>query len=157
MTWQLTDNPAEVIDLATGETVPEGHRRWQDFLDAVAAGDGPLPVPPPYELHSPQHYQAIRNAAWAWMTEYVQQRRYDSVESCCSYANSTVARYKAEALAMIQWRDDVNLALEQLVLNPPVGIETWDEVRPLLPQPEAYPWPGAVDLPLDTGDKVVLE
>lgn len=155
MIWQLTENPAEVIDLATGETVPEGHRRWQEFLDSVVAGVPPRPVPPPYVLHSPQHYQAIRAAAWNWMTAFVKDRRYDNIETCASYYNSGVERYRLEARALVAWRDDVNQALEQLVLNPPEGIETWDEVRALLPQPEAYPWPGAVELPLGVGESAL--
>lgn len=76
-------------------------------------------------------------------------RRYDSIETCCSYFNSSVPRYRAEARAMVAWRDAVSLALEQLVVTLPAGIETFADVRPLLPQPDAYPWPEAVNLPLD--------
>ncbi|MBH1639160.1 glycoside hydrolase family protein [Stenotrophomonas maltophilia] len=66
------------------------------------------------------------------------ERGYDSVESCASYYSSGVTRYRAEALAMVAWRDAVNQALEQLVLAPPEGIETWDQVRALLPQSETF-------------------
>lgn len=92
---------------------------------------------------------AIRDAAWQWMLAVPKARGYDSIESCCSYAQSSVARYKAEALAMIAWRDAVNQRLEQLALSPPAGVTTWEQVRPLLPQPEAYAWPAAVSLPLN--------
>lgn len=107
-------------------------------------------VRPPIIPHTPEHYRAIRSAVWAWMTAYVQARRYDTIESCCSYANSAVTRYRAEALAMIAWRDAVNQALEALVVNPPDGLETWEQVQALLPQPEAFAWPAEVDLPLGT-------
>ena len=90
------------------------------------------------------------------MTAWVQERRYDTVESCCSYANSTVARYRAEAMAMIQWRDDVNQALEAMVLAPPVGTETWEQVEQMLPQPEQYSWPQELQLPMNT-EHVVLD
>lgn len=50
---------------------------------------------------------------------------------------------------MVARRGAVNQALEQLVLNPPEGIDTWDEVRALLPQPEAFDWPVKEELPLD--------
>lgn len=106
----------------------------------------------PAELFIPtvkERNNAIRDAAWQWMLAVPKARGYDSIESCCSYAQSSVARYKAEALAMIAWRDAVNQRLEQLALSPPVGVTTWEQVRPLLPQPEAYAWPAAVSLPLD--------
>jgi hypothetical protein len=90
------------------------------------------------------------------MTAWVQERRYDTVESCCSYANSTVARYRAEAMAMIQWRDDVNQALEAMVLAPPAGTETWEQVEQMLPQPEQYSWPQELLLPMNT-ENVVLD
>ena len=77
------------------------------------------------------------------------ERGYDGIESCASYYNSGVARYRAEARAMVAWRDAVNQALEQLVLAPPDGIETWEQVRALLPQPETFAWPEKAELPLD--------
>lgn len=90
------------------------------------------------------------------MTQEVVRRRYDSIETCCSYYNSGVPRYRAEARAMVAWRDDVNLALEQMVVTLPAGIETFADVLPLLPQPEAYPWPEAVSLPLHVVPEVHL-
>lgn len=152
--YQLTSDPNVLRRLDDMCDIPSDSGQWPtEWLKT----NTPEPLPPPYELHSPQHYQAIRAAAWGWMTSYVNSRRYDNIETCVGYYNSGVERYRLEARAMVAWRDDVNLALEQLVLAPPAGIETWDQVRLLLPQPEAYPWPGAVELPLDTGDKVVLE
>ena len=152
--YQLTDDPGAVIRLADGARIPRGHRWWEDYAAWLAAGNVALPLPPPYVLHSPQHYQAIRNAAWAWMTAFVQGRRYDSVESCCSYANSTVPRYRQEAMAMIQWRDAVNQALEALVVAPPDGIETWTQVQAMMPQPDQFAWPEALELPMDLGNEV---
>ena len=51
----------------------------------------------------------------------------------------------------------VNQALETLVLAPPAGIETWEQVKPLLPQPEAYDWPAPVERQLDGVPPVQLE
>lgn len=154
--YQLTESPDTVLCTADGNSIPRGHRRWDEYLAWVAAGGVAAPVPPPYQLHSPAHYSAIRAAAWKWMTAWVQERRYDTVESCCSYANSTVARYRAEAMAMIQWRDDVNQALEAMVLAPPVGTETWEQVEQMLPQPEQYSWPQELLLPMNA-EHVVLD
>lgn len=126
------------------------YRAINSAADAVA-GEVVHSILPP-ELFIPtvkERNNAIRDAAWQWMSSVPKTRGYDSIESCCSYAQSSVARYKAEALAMIAWRDAVNQRLEQLALSPPAGVTTWEQVRPLLPQPEAYAWPAAVSLPLD--------
>ena len=155
--YRLTKNQGEIENVQTGELIPEGHRLWDEYLSWCAAGNVALPVAPPYVLHSPQHYQAIRSAAWEWMTAWVNERRYDSVETCVGYFNSGVPRYRDEARAMVAWRDAVNQELEALVLAAPAGIETWEQVRELLPQPETFNWPGEVSLPLGTGESAVLE
>ncbi|WP_312237805.1 hypothetical protein [Stenotrophomonas sp.] len=149
--YRLTADPDCLMCMETGAYIPRGHRDWPEewLLTNI-----PAPVPPRYELYTAAHFKAVRDAAWAWMTHEVVKRRYDSIETCCSYYNSGVPRYRAEARAMVAWRDDVNLALEQMVVSLPAGIETFADVLPLLPQPEAYPWPEAVSLPLDVVPEV---
>lgn len=156
MNYRLTKSPDMVIRLSDNCTVSKGHRFWDEYQAWCALGNEPEPVPPPYELHSPEHYRAIRAAAWTWMASVVAARGYDNIESCASYYNSSVERYRLEARAMVAWRDAVNQVLEQLVLSPPVGIETWEQVRALLPQPEAFAWPEKAELPLDTGSPAVM-
>lgn len=144
--YQKTINPDVLLCLDTGVFIPRGHYLWPaEWLEQ----NTPEPVPPPYLPNTPEHYRAIRAAAWDWMTAWVQNRRYDNIETCCSYYNSAVPRYAAEAKAMVAWRDAINQKLEQLVAAPPAGIETWEQVKALLPQPEAFNWPSEVDLPLD--------
>ncbi|AWH25722.1 hypothetical protein [Stenotrophomonas sp. YAU14D1_LEIMI4_1] len=147
--YQLTENPDIIRCVETGADIPRGHRWWSDYEEWLAEGNEPAQIelvgPAP---HSPEHYRAIRDAAFAWMSSTVVARGYETIESCASYYNSGVERYRLEARALVAWRDDVNQTLEQLVLDPPPGVITWDQVRALLPQPEAYPWPGTVELPL---------
>jgi hypothetical protein len=144
MTYSTTENPDVVLCNDTGMWVSRGTRQWDEYEAWLAQGNAPEPYAP-FPPHSPQHYAFIRG------------RRYDSIESCCSYATSSVARYRAEAEAMVAWRDEVNLALEAMVANPPPGVETWEQVKAVLPQPEEYSWPAAVDLPLDVLPPVHLE
>ncbi|MEN4951920.1 hypothetical protein [Stenotrophomonas sp. TWI819] len=155
--YRSTDSPDEIECLATGAFIPKGHRLWDEFQAWVDAGNRPLPVALPYVLHSPQHYQSIRSNAWNWMNAWINERRYDSIETCVGYFNSGVPRYRDEARAMVAWRDAVNQKLEELVANAPAGIETWDQVRPLLPQPEAFGWPSEVSLPLRSGESSEME
>ena len=144
--YRLTQDPDILQCLETSAFIPRGHYLWPTkWLES----NTPLPVPPPYELHSPEHCRAIRAAAWDWMASEVQERGYDSIETCVGYYNSGVDRYRLEARAMVAWRDAGNQALEALVKAPPAGVETWEQVRALLPQPGAYSWPSEVDLPLD--------
>lgn len=147
--YQLTEDPNVLRCIETGAFIPRGHWLWPtEWLEV----NTPTPVPQPYALYSPEHYRAIRAAAWSWMAKFVQERRYDSIESCCSYFDSGVERYRLEARAMVAWRDAVNLALEALVVDPPSNIETWEQVRPLLPQPCQFNWPPSIELPLGVGD-----
>lgn len=144
--YQLTHDPDVLVSLDSGACIPRGNDLWPgEWL----LTNTPEPVPPPYLPGTPAHHRAIRDAAWEWMASVVTERGYDSIETCVGYYNSTVTRYKAEARAMVAWRDAVNQALEALVLNPPAGVDTWEEVCALLPQPQAFDWPVKVDLPLD--------
>lgn len=156
MIYRLTESPDMVMRLPDNCTVSKGHRFWDEYQAWLALGNKPDPVPPPYELHSPEHYRAIRTSAWEWMSSFVRDRRYDNIETCVGYVSSSVPRYRDEARAMVAWRDAVNMALEGLVTNPPAGIETWEQVRPLLPQPGEFNWPGATELPLEEIPRVNL-
>lgn len=146
--YQLTENPDFVKCLETGAFV--GPYVWMrdEYQKWLDEGNTPLPYRP-YELYTPAHFQFIRTKAWEWMAEVVRARRYDSIETCVGYYNSGVERYRREARAMVAWRDAINQKLEELVVTRPDGIETWEQVKPLLPQPEVYDWPAPQDLPLD--------
>lgn len=146
--YQLTSNPDIIFKEDTGEYIPRGHRLWEEYEEFCAAGGSPKPEAPRYGEYTPEHFRYIRSKTWEWMLAWVVERRYDSIESCCSYVTSSVERYKQEATCMVAWRDAVNIKLEEMVLNPPPGISTWEQVRALLPQPESYPWPGLVEIPM---------
>lgn len=147
--YRLTKNPDVLFCIETGTFIPRGHYLWPtQWLES----NTPLPVSPPYELHSPEHYRAIRAAAWDWMAAEVHERGYDSIETCVGYYNSGVDRYRLEARAMVAWRDAVNQALEYLVKVPPAGVERWGQVQVLLPQPSQFNWPSKVELPFGVGD-----
>lgn len=46
-------------------------------------------------------------AVQAILDAKVQERDYDSIESACSYASSTVGVWQGEAVALAAWRDQV--------------------------------------------------
>lgn len=153
--YQLTNDPDTIYCVETRTYITSESRFWPEYQAWRDVGNEPTPIPPPYVLYSPEHFRAIRDQAFSWMRDEAVARGYDSIESCASYYNSGVSRYHLEARAMVAWRDAVNQQLEQLVLAPPAGIETWDQVRALLPQPEAFAWPEKAELPLETGSPAV--
>ncbi len=154
--YQLTSDPTVVYCPERQSWIAEGTWLWDQYQLWLKEGNTPMPIGPAYALYSPEHFRAIRDQAFAWMRGEAVARGYDSIESCASYYNSSVSRYRLEARAMVAWRDAVNQQLEQLVLAPPSGIESWDQVRALLPQPETFAWPEKAELPLDMDEKAVL-
>ena len=101
---------------------------------------------------SPKQWDSLRERTLNEKSELVALARYDRI----NHDPQPYPRYRAEARALVAWRDAVNQALEQLVLAPPDGIETWEQVRALLPQPETFAWPEKAELPLETGSPTVV-
>lgn len=143
MAYRSTDNPDTVFCEDTSSWVARGTWMWEAYEAWKREGNvaTPYSAPPPYQPYTPEHFRFIRDSAAEWLLAKAKERGYDSVESCVSYYNSTRARYQREARAMVAWRDAVYGGLEDLAANPPANIETWEQVRVLLPQPEAYDFP----------------
>jgi hypothetical protein len=78
-------------------------------------------IPPDFVLATDSQVQAIQNpvptlaqvvfafesAVQAHLDTFAATWRYESILSAASYANSTVPSFKAEALALMAWRDQV--------------------------------------------------
>ena len=65
-------------------------------------------------------YHLIDSQIEAYLDARVKEHNYKSVESCVSYFNSTDDKYKAEARAILEWRDHIYRTGEQVwqsVLN----------------------------------------
>ncbi|MBA0394869.1 hypothetical protein D7U98_05550 [Stenotrophomonas maltophilia] len=150
--YQLTSDPTVVYCPERQSWISEGTWLWDQYQLWLKEGNTAMPIGPAYTPYSPEHFRAIRDQAFSWMRGEAVARGYDSIESCASYYNSGVERYRLEARAMVAWRDAVNQRLEELVLAPPAGIETWEQVKPLLPQPTGFNWPSEIELPLGVGD-----
>jgi len=134
--YQLTDNEDCILNVATGTQIPRGHWMWEEYDAWLAQGNTPDPMPTPaFDLH-----EHVRKCAYAWMDDVVQGKDYDNIYTCASYATSTIPEFKADADALVAWRDAVVLRLYQLRDEPPQGVDSWEEVKPLLPQPEAFGW-----------------
>lgn len=138
--YQLTEEIDIIKCLQTGAFIPRGHRLWSAYEAWCTAGNEPEPVPPLFAPGSAQFHRFMRSMAWEWMAQCARDRGYDSIESCCSYVGSAVPRYAQDAIAMIAWRDAVNLALEAIESTAEVAAPDWQLVHAQLPQPAAFGW-----------------
>jgi len=99
-------------------------------------GNYVMPPPPP-----PPSIEDYRVAIGGALDDKAKERDYDNIVSACSYANSTNAKFKAEANALSVWRDQVwEYAAQQLALVVSGQIEqpTIDDFIESLP---AFAWP----------------
>lgn len=58
----------------------------------------------------------------------VHQRNYKNVESCVSYFNSTDDKYRAEAIAVNRWRDDLYRTAQTVLDDVKAGRIDWHDV-----------------------------
>lgn len=87
----------------------------------------------------------------AWLDATAQANGYDSIASCISYKDSSVAQWNDDATAALAWRDAVWQACFQwqqdALANPPATFPNSAEVIAQLPQPAQFGWvvhpPGA--------------
>jgi hypothetical protein len=142
-TYQLTTNADLITLVDTNTTIPRGHRLWAEYEDWLAAGNTPLPPP---GLTFEAILAAVIPGVQAWMDMTARQKGYDSVVSCATYATSTVPEFKADAEAIIRWRDAVWVAAyawrDGLNGQLPPTVPTIEEVIAQLPQPGAFGWNG---------------
>ncbi len=89
---------------------------------------------------SSERNEAIRMGIGLWIDSVAQGNGYDNAVSCASYVSSGMAKHKAEALAIVAWRDAVWAAAYALLAAPPVGVTTLPQVIALLPKPAAFGW-----------------
>lgn len=119
--YDSVDSPA-----LSGEIVIEiTDAQWQQCLSTpgYTVANGALvaaAVPTAAQIAAQQATQLTaqcESATQASLDSLARAWGYDSIVSAASYANSTVAQYKAEATALIVWRDATWQAAEGLQAN----------------------------------------
>jgi hypothetical protein len=146
----VTYNDAGQLDGCYDQVPPEDHAARMIVVDEVVAADwvhyhaneardGVEPIPPsPPPLPTVDDYV---NAIQAMLDTKVQERRYLSILSACSYAASTNATFKAEADACTAWRDAVWLKAYSVLDEVEAGTVAQPTIPELLAMLPALTWP----------------
>ncbi len=79
------------------------------------------------------------------LDEFARTRSYDSILSACTYATSTISKFRAEGLYCVQARDATWGALYQILSDVDAGIRPapsgYQEIEPELPD---LSWPESI-------------
>jgi len=118
MTKYFISNPITFMDSFIHENIPENaveitDQQWQDLISGQSSGKiiqsdkkgNPILIDPP-SLTNEQIIVQYEFAAQKNLDEIAKSWGYDSLAMAASYANSTNAQFKAEAEALIEWRDN---------------------------------------------------
>lgn len=97
---------------------------------------------------SAQHAQTIQDRIAAYimavqemLDEAARQRGYDSILSACTYAASTIERFRQEAQACIAWRDAVWAECYRLLDEVKAGSRQAPQMAVLLASLPMIEWP----------------
>lgn len=115
------------VQRSDGARIPDdpNNRDYQDYLVWLAAGHQPAPPPTP----TPEQYMQFSIQAAASQLQQIldaasQAWGYDNVVSAISYLSSASPKFRAEAQAMLEWRDQVWSWAETLEVDVQNGIKT---------------------------------
>lgn len=95
---------SSIIRVEDGASIPADPRNqdYAAYLDWVKAGNTALPVDPPTQQQVTATFTA---AIQKRLDDFAQMRNYDGILSACTYATSSVAKFKAEGQACVNLRD----------------------------------------------------
>ncbi len=83
----------------------------------------------------------LHETARRWMDSGAQGHRYKDLLTLCSYANSKVARFRAEGEAGLEWRDQCRLAVERIIEESKADTRTAPTDEELIARLPELKWP----------------
>ena len=134
-----------ILRKSDGACIPEdpANSDYAAYLDWLAAGNVPDPYVPP-ALTPAEQIAAMQEAVQQRLDAFAQTRYYDSILSACTYATSTVPRFRADGQYCVDARDSTWGICYQVLAEVEAGtrpMPTADELLALLP---VLAWPGSV-------------
>lgn len=122
----------------------DGRTSWRAIASIDGVGPGEVYADAPPDASVADYAGNVVIAVQAWLDSEAARNGYDSIASCVSYADSTVTRYREDAIAAIAWRDAVWSACYAMnaeqASNPPDPLPSSAQIIAQLPQPESFGW-----------------
>lgn len=109
-----------VIRVEDGAHIPSDRSNvdYQAYLAWIAAGNTPQPVDQPTQQQIADQFTA---AIQQRLDDFARTRNYDGILSACTYATSTVAKFKTEGQACVNLRDATWAAAYTILANVQAG------------------------------------
>ena len=133
---------SEINHVIPAEYVEITQKQWQTLIDAQASGKvikadkNGNPIAVDFEVPA-LTLDSCNALAQSQLDEIAQEWGYSSIVSAASYANSTNAQFKADAEALIAWRD--NLWQEAYTIETGALPATADAFLAMLPSAPTKP------------------
>lgn len=139
--YRLTDSPSIIVRLADGAHIPADpdNTDYQAYLEWLAEGNTPLPVDPPTpeQIMAECVYRTQKR-----LDDFARTRNYDNILSACTYATSTVPKFRQEGQYCVNARDNTWATLYTILAEVQAGTRPmpsgYEDIEPLLPVLE---WP----------------
>lgn len=148
MIYQLT-NTTSIKRLSDGAFIPAdpANSDYQQYLAWLAEGNTPLPVDPP----TPAQIKAECIAGTQRRLDtFAQTRGYDGILSACTYATSTVDKFRNEGTYCVEARDATWSKAYEILAEVEAGTRPmpsgYPDIEPDLP-PLVWPTEGNTSLP----------
>lgn len=127
--------PDDVIDVSMADFESAMARQPGENIQVI---DGRVVI---VAAPAPDPTIAYVNAVQARLDAEARTRRYDSILSACTYATSTVAKFRAEGQACVDWRDAVWSQCYALLAQVQSGATPAPTVEALVASLPAMAWP----------------
>lgn len=130
--------PADLADVPDSDYALAAQRAAGETLDLVNGRIVIVPAPP---MTDEQIEAELSKAVQRVLDTEARTHLYDGILSLCSYAESTNANFKAEALAGVAWRDAVWAHCYQVLSDIKAGNRAVPTAAELLAELPAMAWP----------------
>jgi hypothetical protein len=145
MTYIIYPSTGEVLRMSDGKVIaPCQSTDDPDFVTYISwvnQGNAPQSEDPPAPMETPESVSAnIVEAIQNHLDGVAKTRNYDGILSLCTYASSSIPRFRAEGQAGVDWRDQCWAAAYQIMADVGLGLRTIPTVAEVLAELPVIAW-----------------